>query len=89
MTKKHINMFTTEQYEVLRGVLQTNAPSPWAPKDVIEFLWCPEYLWPSNRISARSKLAFVRRPLSDMPLYINDDRLTFRTIAIWRLKISR
>ena len=31
----------------------------------------------------------MAKPLKDMPLLINDEDLTIRTTAIWRLKIGR
>lgn len=81
-------MFTKEQYEVLAQTLSTVfSGGSWGQEAVIRWLWKGRYLFTPE--STRSKIAFVRRPLSDMPLYINDDRVTFRTIAVWRLKISR
>lgn len=86
-------MFTKEQYEVLRGVIQpqfNSTSSLFTTDETIPWVWSNVWALGINaKKSYRSRLAFLRRPLSDMPLYINDPDYLWRTLAIWRLKIGR
>jgi hypothetical protein len=86
MVKKHIDMFTADQYEILSQTLSSELiQGAFSRKDAIRWLWSSWH----NPMSKRSRLKFIQSPLSDMPLYINDPQPTFRIIALWRLKIAR
>ena len=91
MVKKHIDMFTSEQYDILGDMIGAQKVAGNSRAGAIRWVW---FRWgPKSSIfplsSYRSRLKFLRLPLSDMPLYINDPEHYRQVIAIWRLKIGR
>lgn len=81
-----LSSFTEAEYEELSGVACVEYPVEFSRRSLYppsgrEFL----RLWKDHtdvRIT-------MYRPLEHMPLYINDESMFIRIIALWRLKIAR